>query len=158
MSDSSKEILHAYLCKELYQLITKAQFQGLMNKVTHRTVEKQTVSELYRYFTDYLDDTVNTPVSQRINALQLTGVYEEDRTGFNEQELSKLIDSLASLQRSIDQETEKVNESCDAELAKIDSISAQLEAIETGLDTQNYGELKQLDDQLKSIEEKLVSS
>ncbi|VEU20816.1 DEKNAAC101674 [Brettanomyces naardenensis] len=163
MSDAedvtSKDILRGYLQKELYQLITKSQFHTLLNKVTHRTVDKAMADELFALLNEQKDRNINRLVEDNIESVKLVGIYDDDKeksNGISDDELSKLVGSLLLLDKSVQEEVRKLEDECNEEMKNISETISNLDRLDFATSNSDDS-IEKLEKLLKSIESQLLS-
>lgn len=158
MSDTgdltSEQILDAYLLKELYQLITKAQFKTLLEKIHHTTVSEELSDEIFAASCRKKNDE-NTKVMKHIQSLGLSkgGTDFDAPVDVNEEELKKLVSSISMLTKSVKDDITNIQR----HKSNIESSIEQFAKPPTDISKLDDEDMQKLNNLLSQVKDKFIS-
>lgn len=156
---TSKEILGNYLYQDFYKVASMTLVKKYFQKETRQQLNDQQTETLFKILADQHNKQSIKEIEKNLNNLQLIDMFQENANtseNLNEIEISNLITSLRSLDRSIESEISHLESLCGKELKSLEGIVDEFTDLKCCPINDNES-IIELEKELKLLENKLLN-
>lgn len=156
---TSKEILSNYLYQDFYKVMTMSLVKKYFQKETRQQLNEEQSETLFKILADRHNKQSIKEIERNLDSLQLVDMFQENTdtsVNLNEAEISNLIISLRSLDRSIESEISHLESLCGNELKNLEGIVDEFADLKC-CSMNDDESIEQLEGELKLLENKLLN-